>query len=69
MVQASDGTWYAYFADKTMATNADRLSIAVWTDLDFGKGCNCFSSSCSSIGTGAFTDTEGVYLNTNGARG
>ena len=66
MVQASDGSWYAYFADLTKAKNADTLSVTNGTSLDFGKGCTA-ASAPAGIGllTGGFSDTEGVFMNTN----
>src|SRR3990172_8038580 len=66
MAQASDGNWYAYFADLTMALNADRLSVANHTSLDFGEGCT--AASANTAGGVTFTDTEGVFFprDTNG---
>ncbi|MEX0855689.1 MAG: hypothetical protein WD018_08000, partial [Nitrosopumilaceae archaeon] len=69
MVQATDGNWYAYFADLTMATNADKLSVTNGTGLDFGKGCDAASAvvPMGSTFTGTFSDTEGVYIKSNPA--
>lgn len=39
MVQAVDGNWYAYFADKTMAMIADSTTLHEGKGLDFGKFC------------------------------
>ena len=40
MVQATDGQWYAYFADSTMALTADATQAAdSGLGLDFGSGC------------------------------
>ncbi|EGP94413.1 Putative PKD domain protein [Nitrosarchaeum koreense MY1] len=42
MVQAVDGNWYGYFADKTMATTADQTVVGKTTGegLDFGTFCS-----------------------------
>jgi hypothetical protein len=67
LVQATDGNWYAYFTDLTMAKNADKLSAANATSLDFGKGCTAATASTQAmLATGTFSDTEGVYLDANG---
>src|SRR3989337_1906162 len=60
MAQATDGNWYAYIADRTMATNADFLSTFRGTSLDFGAGCNAASAATAS-GV-SFSDTEGVFF-------
>ena len=39
MVQAVDGNWYGYFADKDMATMADATTTVSGAGLDFGKVC------------------------------
>src|SRR3990172_2985298 len=66
MAQATDGNWYAYFTDLTMASNADRLSVANHTSLDFGEACT--ATSANTAGGVLFTDTEGVFFarDTNG---
>jgi hypothetical protein len=71
MVQATDGSWYAYFTDTTVAKSADALSISTLpgTSLDFGKGCNAATAqtAVANAGTflGTFADTEGVYFDSN----
>lgn len=60
MVQATDGNWYAYIADLTMAKNADKLSNVASTGLDFGSGCN--AASAATAGGISFSDTEGVFF-------
>ena len=63
MVQATDGNWYGYLADLTMATNADKLSTAPRTGLDFGKGCTALAAGAAMPNlSGTFSDTEGVYI-------
>ena len=39
MVQAVDGNWYGYFADRVMATTADATSVVDGMGLDFGTVC------------------------------
>src|SRR3990172_4893016 len=66
MVQATDGNWYAYFIDLTMALAADSLSGLDATGLDLGKGCNAATGATSAgLQTGTFSDTEGVYIDAN----
>ena len=65
MVQATDGKWYAYFANREMAKNADQIVLdagpgAVGKSLDFGVFCSS-STSDSVLGT-SFSDTEGVAV-------
>jgi hypothetical protein len=69
MTQATDGNWYAYLADLTMAQNADRLSVVNGTSLDFGKGCTAAAAptAFSTDFVGTFSDTEGVYVKNNPA--
>src|SRR3990172_12851775 len=66
MAQATDGNWYAYFTDVNMARNADRLSVANRTSLDFGEACTALTAN--TAGGVLFTDTEGVFFarDTNG---
>src|SRR3972149_520314 len=63
MVQATDGKWYAYFANINAAKRADQIVLdaglgAVGKSLDFGVFCS--SSTASSILGVGFSDTEGV---------
>jgi len=60
MAQATDGNWYAYVADRTMALNADRLSVNAGSSLDFGAGCDAASAGTTS-GL-SFSDTVGVFF-------
>src|SRR3972149_7998448 len=68
MAQASDGNWYAYFTDATMANAADTLGTTVaglssGVGLDFGEGCDAAGASTIAFGVaGGFSDTVGVYL-------
>src|SRR3990170_3219272 len=60
MAQATDGNWYGYFADRTMALNADGLTTATATSLDFGSACTVAGALAAS-GV-SFSDTEGVFF-------
>ena len=51
MAQATDGNWYGYFADRTMAETADETSPAPGKGLDFGE----FVYNNSN-----FSDTDGI---------
>ncbi|AJZ75756.1 beta strand repeat-containing protein [Candidatus Nitrosotenuis cloacae] len=61
MVQASDGNWYGYFADKAQALRADAIQYASGVGgngegLDFGTFC----SRTTGWATISFTQTVGV---------
>jgi len=60
MAQATDGNWYAYIADRTMANAADRLSTFNGTSLDFGEGCTAITAD--DVSGVSFSDTVGVYF-------
>jgi len=65
MVQATDGKWYAYFANINAAKRADQIVLdagpgAVGKSLDFGVFCS--SSTDSSVLGTSFSDTEGVAV-------
>ena len=61
MVQAVDGNWYGYFADKKQATFADYTADngVVGQGLDFGTFCSSTSIYATGLAT-SFTDTVGV---------
>jgi hypothetical protein len=74
MVQATDGNWYAYFADRTQAQRADQtlvtgslgLTGANATGLDFGELCDESSGSgllgislAQTVGFAVATNVEG----------
>ncbi|MGI0026856.1 MAG: hypothetical protein ACREAD_03340, partial [Nitrosopumilaceae archaeon] len=66
MAQATDGNWYAYFADRGMALNADKTQ-PVGSDVPYGHGVGLdfgsFCGSASTFGGGilpTFTETKGV---------
>ena len=64
MVQADDGNWYGYFADRAMAQIADstteHLSSA---GLDFGTFCS--GASASAVTGVDLNDTDGVAVPSN----
>ena len=64
MAQATDGNWYGYFADKTMATIADETTTAAigGRGLDFGQFCGSASTALSDDSTQLFSDTVGVAI-------
>ena len=69
MVQATDGKWYAYFANRDMAKKADQIVLdagpgAVGKSLDFGVFCSS-STATSVLGT-SFSNTEGVAVPRSG---
>ncbi len=61
MAQASDGNWYAYFADVKQSQIADSTQIGgSGKGLDFGKFC---SSTSAGIATGVdFSETNGIAI-------
>ena len=69
MVQAVDGNWYGYFADRDQAQIADSTTDIVGSGLDFGKFCSATSAGSVDVLGGAaritFTDTVGVALPSN----
>ncbi|TAK26648.1 MAG: hypothetical protein EPO37_01360, partial [Nitrosarchaeum sp.] len=62
MAQATDGNWYGYFADKTMAQTADSTVTSAGRGLDFGQFCSSASLQLSNDATALFTDTVGVAV-------
>jgi hypothetical protein len=69
MVQATDGKWYAYFANVKLAKKADQIVVnagagAEGKSLDFGVFCSQ-NTGTSVLGT-SFSDTEGVAVPRSG---
>jgi hypothetical protein len=66
MVQAVDGNWYGYFADRNQAQIADSLvdvTAGNGTGIDFGDFCTAASAGTLILGTSTgFTDTVGVAV-------
>ena len=63
MVQATDGSWYAYFAHIDAARTADQIVENAGTSgesLDFGEFCS--ATTASSVLGVSFSDTEGVAI-------
>ena len=58
MAQATDGNWYAYFADRNQAIAADKTVGLAGKGLDFGQFCR----STSATGSVTFTDTKGFTV-------
>jgi len=72
MVQATDGNWYAYFANVNQAKIADQIVVdagigAEGESLDFGVFCSA-STSSSVLGT-SFSQTNGVAVPREGSLG
>lgn len=70
MVQATDGSWYAYFAHIDAARTADQIvenAGAIGESLDFGVFCSAASTD-SVLGV-AFSDTQGVAIARDGVGG
>ncbi|MBI4142211.1 S8 family serine peptidase, partial [Candidatus Woesearchaeota archaeon] len=67
MVQSSDGSWYAFFADRAMAQLADSTTTVVGRGLDFGRFC---SSTTQQNVTGiSLSETSGFALPRDGRSG
>jgi len=69
MIQATDGNWYAYFADRDNAEKADAIQSALGTGsvgvgLDFGSFCS--STTASSYLGISLTETSGVAIPISG---
>jgi len=66
MVQATDGKWYAYMADRVRATAADATTTVAGKGLDFGTICTAAQADAVlRVGVGTpnvdfFSDTTGV---------
>jgi len=76
MVQATDGLWYGYIADRTQAQLADQLVVGLTpgVGLDFGTFCDNDSVGASIVGGGTipapiFSDTVGVAIDSAVAGG
>ncbi|MHA7646526.1 hypothetical protein [Nitrosopumilus sp. S4] len=65
MIQAVDGNWYGYFADRNMAVRADSTTTVAGQGLDFGTFCSnglTISSNNTNGGPITFTETVGVAI-------
>src|SRR5712692_5281615 len=57
MAQATDGNWYAYFADRDQAIAADKTSGLAGKGLDFRQFCSSASATSPS-----FSETKGFTV-------
>ncbi|MDC8453459.1 MAG: hypothetical protein LV477_11210, partial [Candidatus Nitrosotalea sp.] len=65
MMQATDGNWYAYFADRNQAIAADKTAPVAGKGLNFGEFCDTTGSLAGSLKTGlSFADTKGFTIAT-----
>jgi hypothetical protein len=66
MVQAVDGNWYGYFADRDQAQIADSVSgssSSNGTGMDFGDFCTASSAGTYILGdSDGFSDTVGIAV-------
>jgi len=60
MVQAVDGNWYGYFADRNMAQIADSTATIEGEGLDFGSFCS--ATTASRVLGISLTETSGVAI-------
>ena len=70
MVQAVDGNWYGYFADRDQAQIADSTVAGntAGQGLDFGNFCDNTSNFGIGVSEVTFTDTVGIAIGgTNGS--
>ncbi len=61
MVQATDGNWYAYFADRNQAIAADKTAPVAAHGLNFGQFCGPTGTTAFKAGL-TFTDTKGFTV-------
>ena len=65
MMQATDGNWYAYFADRNQAIAADKTAPVAGKGLNFGEFCDATGPLAGSLKTGlSFADTKGFTIAT-----
>ena len=66
MMQATDGNWYAYFADRNQAIAADKTAPVAGKGLNFGEFCAATGGTlASSLKAGLnFSDTKGFAIAT-----
>jgi hypothetical protein len=60
MVQAVDGNWYGYFADRDQSQIADSTATVIKSGLDFGAFCTA-ASGTAALGFST-TETSGIAL-------
>lgn len=63
MAQATDGNWYAYFADRNQAIAASNTQLGIsGKGLNFGGFCGPTSSLGAALGGLSFSDTKGFTI-------
>jgi hypothetical protein len=62
MVQAVDGNWYGYFADRNMAIIADGTSEGPGIGLDYGTFCDAASGPAVGLPANGISDTVGIAV-------
>ncbi len=64
MVQATDGNWYGYFADRNQAQIADEIQNtgATGSGLDFGTFCSTDTDISNGILNISLTDSSGIAV-------
>ncbi|RMW40435.1 MAG: hypothetical protein EA442_02935, partial [Candidatus Nitrosopelagicus sp.] len=60
MVQAVDGNWYGYFADRDQALIADSTATTAGSGLDFGQFCAA-STGTTVLGIST-SETDGIAI-------
>jgi len=63
MAQATDGNWYAYFADRNQAITASNTQVGIsGKGLNFGGFCSSGSSLGTALGGVSYSDTKGFTI-------
>ncbi|MBS3922481.1 MAG: hypothetical protein KGZ37_04945 [Nitrosarchaeum sp.] len=62
MVQAVDGNWYGYFADRNQAQIADSTATTAGQGLDFGTFCDSNDNIGNGTSSVTVTETEGIAV-------
>ncbi len=70
MAQASDGYWYAFFANTNAAQQADQIALAGQAGQNMDFGVFCSSSTQPSVLGADFSQTDGIAIpDSNGLSG
>ena len=67
MAQSSDGSWYAFFADRSMAQIADSTTQTPGKGLDFGEFCS--STTLQNVTGISLSETSGFTVPKDGSDG
>jgi len=63
MAQATDGNWYAYFADRNQAITAANTQVGIsGKGLNFGGFCSSTSALGGQLGGLSYSDTKGFTI-------